>query len=367
MKNKKTLLNIGIILFIILATVLIAWPSNSQDTINIGGVFHLSGEASFWGTTELNAAQMAVEEINSQGGINNKKIKFIVEDSQTDFLQTNNVINKLIEVDQVSILVGPTWFGQVASPIAKEKKKLIISPSAGVVSIPSKYFFCLWPTESQETVPIADHIKKEGKKEILVVYSLIDWSQNIKNEFKKQANKNGLSIIKEFDTSPDEKDFRTIISSIKEINPDALYLPFAFYPSMGEFAKQAKTLGLKIPIYSTTGLENPFLLESYPEIEGTTYPWPKKRKQDELFNQKYLQKYGELPGPSGMYAYDTIKLIELALKNGKETPEEISEFLHKMKPYKGYSNTIQFSEDGRITEKEHIIKQVKNGKFVNIV
>lgn len=331
-----------------------------QDTVKVGAVFHLTGSGSFWGETEKNAALLAVDEINLSGGINGKPLELVVEDSQTDFTQTTKAFKKLIELDELDLIVGPTWFGQVVSPIAEETKTTIISQSAGVVPMPSYYFFTVWPTESGETKALADYFQDQNVGEVLIVYSLNDWSESITKNFEKFAKEKEIKIVEKIATAPDEVDFKTVVQKIKQISPEAVYAPLAFYPNFGEFVKQYKQAGVNIPLYSSTNTENPVLKELFSEIEGIIYPYPKKSSDEQKFINKYLDKFGNYPAPSAAHAYDSIYLAKLALEN-EDT--NYAKFLHDIS-YNGISNdNIQFDENGRITEKEHIMKIVTKEGF----
>ncbi|HLC72601.1 MAG TPA: ABC transporter substrate-binding protein [Candidatus Nanoarchaeia archaeon] len=362
---------IGIGIITVLIVIIIAITLNKsneveEETISIGGVFHLSGEGAFWGTGELNGANLALEEINSQGGINGKKLVLIVEDSETNFVKTVNAIQKLVNTDNLQVIIGPTWFAQAASPLAEQLKVLMISPSGGVILEPSKYFFSLWPTEKQEVLPIIKHMKEHNVKKVVVIYSLNDWSESVKNNFLEEARKNGISIGESFPTDPDEDDFRTIITKIKKTNSDAIFAPFAFYPSQGAFNKQAKEFELNLQIYSPSGTENPMLLKAFPGIEGTIYGYPQIDEQEAEFRKKYTAKFSIEASPPASYGYDALQLIASALREGKTTPEEIAQYLSSIKEYDGISNTISFDSKGRVTDKGYVPKTVENGKFIRI-
>ena len=337
-----------------------------EETIAIGGVFHLSGEGAFWGIGELNGVNLALEEINNQGEINGNKLVLIVEDSETNFVKTVNAIQKLVNANNLQVIIGPTWFAQAASPLAEQLKVLIVSPSGGVILEPSKYFFSLWPTEKQEVLPIIKHMKKHNVKKVVVIYSLNDWSESVKNNFLEEARKEGISIEESISVDPDEDDFRTIITKIKKIESDAIFAPFAFYPSQGAFNKQAKELELKLQIYSPSGTENPILLKAFPEIEGTIYGYPQIDEQEAEFRKKYTAKFGIEISPPAAYGYDALQLIASALREGKTTPEEIAQYLSSIKEYDGISNTISFDSKGRVTDKGYVPKTVENGKFIII-
>jgi len=365
-KNKTTLVWLAILIVaVIVINILVLTPKSNSNIINIGGVFHLTGPGSFWGSGEKNGVLMAIEEANLNDGINGKEIKLIIEDGETDFPKTTNAIQKLVNVDGVKVIIGPTWFGQIASPLAEEFKVLIISPSAGVVPEPNSYFFDVWPTEKQEVEPIVNHMDEEGIKNIALIYSLNDFSQSVRDNFIEQSELKGMNIVKEFPVNPDENDFRTIILAIKELNVDAIYGTFAFYPSQGAFSKQAEELDLDLTLYSSSGTEIPDLLQAYPEIEGTVYGYIDKGLRENEFTERYMEKFDSFPSPSSAYGYDSANLIIESLKAGKQSPEKMSEYFMNLKDYLGVSNTITFDDNGRVTNKTFVVKTVKNGEFVN--
>jgi len=334
-----------------------------KGPIKIGGAFALTGYAAEWGEADMNGATLAIEEVNAKGGIHERNVELIVEDIQSDGVKTVTAVNKLINFDSADMIIGPTWFGQVASPLAKQNKVLMISPSAGVVPEPNKYFFDVWPTERQEVLAIVDYMIDNKVKNVVVVYSLNDWSQSVKDNFVNEAQDNGLKIIDEFPTNPDEKDFRTIIAQIKKLNPEAVYAPFAFFPSQGAFSKQLKESGIEVKLYSSSGTENLALLEAFPEIEGTIYSYQAKSIKELSFSKRYEEKFKVSAIPASAYAYDSVYLIAEALESGAKTPEDISKYLSSIN-YNGVSSKISFDENGRITNKEYVIKIVKEGEFV---
>ncbi|PIN75103.1 hypothetical protein COV18_05105 [Candidatus Woesearchaeota archaeon CG10_big_fil_rev_8_21_14_0_10_37_12] len=349
----------------VLVLILISCTTNNE-TIKIGGVFHLTGPAAVWGEGEMNAAALAVEEINNAGGINGKQTELIIEDSKTDFTTTTTAFRKLIELDEIKMIVGPTWFGQVAYQIADETGTIIISPSTGTSTPSTIYFFNLWPHERAQIIPEIEYMKTEGIKKIAIVHTTNEWSESMKQNFVDEARKQNLTIVKEFGSAPDEQDFKTIITQLKQLDIDVVYAPFAFYPSQGAFSKQAKELGLTIPIYSTDGTENVELLTAFPEIEGTIYPYRTKGPREDEFISNYRAKFNKDPSPASAYAYDAVMLLVGTLKEGKQSPDEIADYLRSIKNHIGASNRITFDEFGRVAEKPYEMKIVENNSFIII-
>jgi len=368
--NYKLLGIVGILLVIIITLGVTITPlfslSKTNNTIKLGGVFSLSGAGSFWAEGERNGAQLAINEINSNNGINGKKIEFIVEDAETDATKTVTGIQKLKNIDNVVAIVGPTWFGQIADKVARDLKVVMITPSAGVVANPNKYFFDVYPTADLEAKRLTQYVLDNNIKKIAIVYSLNEWSQSMTGNFKYYLKDSNVIIVKEYGTLPDEQEFKTIIDDIKTLNVDAIFGPFAFFPSQGAFSKQLEERDMNVIFLSGSDTDNPILLSTFPEIENTIYAYPNKDAKEQAFIDKYSKIYGSYPSPSAAYAYDAVYLIANALKQDNIKSDKISEYLHNIKDYNGVSNIINFDENGRIRNKDHIIKQVINGKFVEI-
>lgn len=358
---------------IIVIALIIAFSTQQQKeaTIKVGGLFALTSFGSQFGEGERDAVILAIDAVNKEGGINGKKIELITEDTQTDLTKTSSAIRKLFLVDSVDVIIGPTWFFQIAVPSSIEYKKLIISPSAGggnEENLHSPYFFNTWPRNRFEVVPVVREMKTRGYQKVTVVYSINDWSQNMKGIFLEEAEKINLTIVDSYGTQIDEKDFRTLILKIKEADVDAAYIPFAFPTTEGEFAQQAKLLNLNATLFSTSNTENALLLENFGEfVEGMVYTWPAEGPENDAFVQKFGAKYGKKPSsPSAANAYDAARLIIEAYKNGAKNSDEVIEFLKGVKDFKGASNTVSFDEFGGVREKLYILKTIQNGQFIKL-
>lgn len=364
---KKASFTILMLLFLIV--VVGCKSQKSEETFPVGVALALTGFGAFFGEVELNALELAKEEINAQGGINGKLVKLIVEDTQSDFKTTATVIKKLIEIDNVNFIIGPTFteFGEVASPIAEENKVLLIAPSSAgeTEAFKSPYFISLWPLERFEIRPIIQHIKANGKEKVAILYNQNAWSQMVNDFFVNEAVKVGIET-KSFAFSPDEKDFRTALIKAKDEEFDVLYLPLLEFVR-GEALKQARQIGFT-QIYSTASTEDENLLSNYKTVlEGVIYPRPIEGPKQEQFTKSYKEKFGKPPtSPSAPMAYDALYLLKLAIESGAESPEEAYDFFLQLKDYEGVSNTINFNEYGMIESKDYFLKTIKDGKFVKI-
>lgn len=372
MRRSVTPVLLAIIAAMLLISGCSASPSGHAasptiDPLVIGAVFHLTGPASYWGSGESDAVVMAVDEADEKGGIGGRPVRLIIEDGKTDFVQTTASLNKLIEVDKVPIIIGPTWFGQAAAPIAKGSGITIISPSTGVTVARDRHFFNLWPTERQEILPLVEYMEVHGKKKVAIVYSQNDWSESMKAVFESEAGSHGIRVVKDFASTPDESDFRSLILELNGLDIDAVYAPFAFYPSQGAFSKQAEELNLSRPIFSSSGTQNPDLVRSFPQVEGTIYPYPVTGPGEGDFAKRFRSRFSRDPSPSSAYAYDAANLVIDAMRSGVRSSEDFASYLASIKDYPGVSNVITFDPKiGRVMDKGHEMRRVDGGLFVQI-
>jgi branched-chain amino acid transport system substrate-binding protein len=329
-----------------------------SEKIKIGGLFHLTGAGAFWGESERLGASLALAERNVS------YVDFIVEDCETSFPKTVTAVKKLISFDDVDFIIGPTWFGQIASGLAKDHSTVFVSPSSGLVTIPSKYYFNLWSTTDQEVKPVVDHMDFMNLSQVVVVYNQNDWAEEIKNSFVKFALNENITVVEVFAVDTYEDDYRSVVTKIKSLNVDAVFGAFAYYPPQGQFTRQAKELGLldSVMLYATSNTETPSLLEEYPEVEGTYYPYPVVEDSSLEFSSNFEEYYSKKPSPSAAYAYDAMNLLLDAIEFGCVESECVSSYLSSVS-YSGVTGDVSFENSSR-EEKSFEIKKVDNNAFI---
>jgi branched-chain amino acid transport system substrate-binding protein len=340
----------------------------SKEAIKIGQLAALTGPGSAWGSSEVDGVLLAVKEAKS------KRLEFgleiIVEDTQTDFVKTVNAYRKLVDLDGVKVVIGPTWneFTQVMLQPAKDDGVMLLTPSASFdkFAVSSPYFFSTSHSVRFRTIPIARHMRENGRGRIAIAHDQNAFVELVYGFFLEEAAKNNLTIMEDTPTDPGNKDYRTELLRLINSRADAIYAMLAFPENIGVFIKQARELGYEGPIYTTENVELESLVANYGRaLEGVIYSYPDIGPEEEAFLKRYEAEYGRQPAaPSAMSAYDAANLLIMALKSGARTPGEIALFLREVKDYRGASNIISFDEFGQIANKDYRIKTIQNGTFV---
>ena len=172
--SKTIKITLGFIVIAIIIIIIALSGSKPKDTSDliIGYIGPLSGDGAAYGETERNATQMAVEDINSTGGINGRMLKVIYEDGKCNGKDATTALQKLISVDRVSVVLGGTCSAETLAmvPIATQNKVLLLS---GFSSNPqltgaSLYFLRNSPKDTDVAKLDAEVIAAKYKKVALI-------------------------------------------------------------------------------------------------------------------------------------------------------------------------------------------------------
>lgn len=362
-----------IILAIVVVIVMVGFlgisnkKNDKKETLKIGGLFALSGYASFAGEASRDGMIMAIED----SGMN---IPYVIEDFKSDQKTVVSAAKKLLDIDKVSVVVGPEWaeFSEVTSPLAKQNKTTFISPwmNSETSWLDGKYFFSGTPSERGQHRAILDYMVDTNVKNIIIVYSNNSWSLSNIKTFRDEVLKNGnVKIVGEFKFNEDEKDYRTEITKINQLKPEGIYSILSSAESHGIFSKQIFDMGFKYQIYATDSrAEDQILKDRFGfYMIGQIYTKAKDSKRSEEFESKYEKRFGHKSGAiTAKTSYDITTIILSAIKNGAKNSEDIRNYIANTKNYDGYSNSITFNSFGMVNGEEVSIKRITKDGYEEV-
>lgn len=361
--KRRSLIHVISVLLLILSGCSVSEQQESQ--VKLGGLFALTGYASFAGEASRDGFLMAIEDSGMD-------VQYVLEDFNSDTKTAVTAANKLIDSDKVAVIIGPEWaeFGAAVAPIAESRKVVFISP--WLTTEPqwlkeTKYYFGGTPSERSQLRHLIEYMLKSKIKKIVIVHSNNEWAFGNVDIFKEEIkNIPGLEIIQEFKVAQEANDFKTEIARIKKLEPDAIYSVLSTDSDQGIFNKQLKELSVKSPVFLPySRAESSVLLETYGEVmNGVIYAGPKEYKNMKAFNEKYELHFGKKPSAiSAATAYDVTTIVLNAIKSGAKTTDEIREYLINEKDYEGYSNLINFNSFGLVNAEETVVKQIENKEY----
>ncbi len=374
-KSNKNFRYIAIGIFAVLAIILISLfifiSQKKLNEIKIGVIFPLSGTQAIGGLAGKNGVFLALEEINSKGGIKGKPINLVLEDSQGEAKTAVTTFTKLVLVDEVSVIIGPFLSTEAAavSPLAEKYKVVLFSPTAttSVLNTAGDYVFKLREGNDIHMQKITEIMYDSNTKNIAVIYNNNEYCVDILNYFDEYSKKKGIKIVQKESYEQKDTDFRSQLTKIKSSKSDGIF-SCGYYQDLGLVFKQIGELGLKKKAFSVTTFENKALIDIAGKniVEGVVYTtsYFDCNKEAKDFCEKYKAKYGSEPDYRAALTYDALYIVSKAISDSKDlSPESIQKSLLKIQNYQGLTGLTSFDEEGN-TKKEVLAKTVKDGKFV---
>ncbi|MBT3304677.1 ABC transporter substrate-binding protein [Candidatus Woesearchaeota archaeon] len=355
-------------IIIILATLLLLTACNTtkEETTNIGVVATLSGYGSYLGEQEIKGITLAQDHLNANGGINNKQVKLIIEDSQTSAPIAVTATNKLASIDEVEFIIGDDWGSNtvVMLPIINTNKIVTLSPNSPLKATSKEdFFFKTNPNAADFMRVLAEYAHNDLKlNKVTILTANNFYAKEHGDEFENAFIGLGGEIIIDMEVDINNKDLRTELLKIKNSDSEAVMIIHTT-PQTGETLKQAKELGIKTIWLSQFAMQDSTLVKGYGDIvNDLIYVYPYENGND-YFANSYKAKYNELPDMIAASSYDSLMLIAEAIEEVGEDTEAVKNYLLQIENYEGASGTLSFDENGDVM-KPIYIKQIKNGEFV---
>ena len=316
--------------------------ASSDKGFKIGGIGPVTGAAAVYGLAVKNGAQIAVDEINADGGINGYQIEFNFQDDEHDAEKSVNAYNTLKDWG-MQVLMGTVTSAPCVAVADKTNADNMfqITPSGSSVECaqnPNVFRVC-FSDPDQGAASAAYIAENKLAEKIAVIYDSSDvYSSGIYEKFASEAANQGLEIVDaEAFTADSNKDFSTQLQKAKDAGADLVFLPI-YYTEASLILKQADTMGYAPKFFGCDGMDGILQVENFDTklAEGLMLLTPfAADAQDELtqkFVTSYKENYGETPIQFAADAYDAIYAIKAAMEEADITPEtSVSDTCDKMK------------------------------------
>jgi len=363
--NKKLLITIPTVI-IVVAIVFVIWKRGSTTIpytatpIKIGLTLPLTGNVAFLGESAKNAAEMAMRDV----GKTNYSYALSIEDDAFNPVKSVTAAYKLIAVDGVSYLINfGSATGDAVAPIAESKHVPHFSLASDPTAAVGVYNYIAWTPPFKEGQLLAEEILKRGYKRVSIIDTNHPGTLAVTSSIRAALGSSAAEVVSYDLTTVGEKDFRTIVSKIKKLNPDIVVMEM-FSPEIEIAAKQMKELGLNVPLTSVETFEwsdNPRLFEGFWFVSDV--------RASQKFLDEYTLAYGSAPKPGASYIYDLVTFIIKTQEAQSKVvrPEDVPAVITSMGSYDSpLFGRVAIDADGFFLT-EASVKVIKNGKaeYVN--
>jgi branched-chain amino acid transport system substrate-binding protein len=365
-----------------IAATAVSCKKQNKETVKIGAIFAVTGPASFLGAPEAKTAQMLIDEINSDGGVNGKDLELIVKDSAGKPENAISFAKQLIEENKVFAIVGPSTSGESMKikSICNDAKVILVSCAAAesIVNPIAPYVFKTPQKDSHAALKILDLMKKKGITKIGVVSSNDGFGAEGKKQLEKLAPAAGVQILISEVYDKKATDLTGVLTKIKAKNVQAV-INWSIVPAQSIVAKNMKQLNMSVPLFQSHGFGNiKYVKEAGAAAEGIIFPAGRLLIVDDLlgshpqkdvlkkYKKDYEGKYSEEVSTFGGHAYDAIMVLVEAMKKGGSDKEKTRAALETLKGFAGTGGVFNYSPTDHtgLDIDAFEMLTVKDGKFV---
>ncbi len=333
-----------------MAASLVACSNNSGSTAStdengvkkfvIGGSGPITGDAAVYGLAVMNAAQIAVDEINEAGG--DVQFELVFEDDEADGEKATSAFNALMDQKmQISILTTTSGAGQTVAPLYQQENIFAITPSGSSTGLiytdpdneTGAYgnIFQMCFTDPNQGVASADYLAAHtdlGTK-IAVIYRNDDnYSMGLYTKFMAEAKVKNLDVVYEGGFSNSETDYSVYVKQAKENGADLVFLPIYYQPA-SQILAEANKQGYEPNFFGCDGMDGILSMEGFDTslAEGLYMLTPFAADASDDLTVNFVAKYkekckGEVPNQFAADAYDCVYAIKQAIENAGVTADD---------------------------------------------
>lgn len=369
------------ILTVVASLAMVAGSALAAPPIRIGGLFAVTGPASFLGEPERNTAQMVVNEINAAGGVRGRKLELIAYDTQGDATKAVQAANRLIKEDKVSAIIGPSTTGDTMAviPVVERARIPMISCAAGskITEPVKKWVFKTAQNDGLAVAKIYEHLKKRKIAQVAILTVSDGFGSSGREQLKAQAKAYGIQIVVDDTYGPKDTDMTSQLTKIKGSGAQAV-ICWGTNPGPAVIARNAKQLGLRLPLYMSHGVSSKkfiglagdaaegIILPSGRVIVADLLPNSDRQKKSLMAFVQDYQKHFKTEGDHfGGHAWDAVMLLKTAMERGGDNPAAIRDQLERIRGFAGIGGIFSYTpaDHAGLSKDAFVLVEIRNQDF----
>lgn len=363
----------SVLALICASTTSVFAAKEDPNVIKVGEVGSMTGSEATFGTSTHKGIQLAVDEINAAGGIKGKKIQVIALDNQGKPEEAAVATTKLITQDKVVAILGEVASTRslAMAPIAQRNKVPMITPSSTNPKVTEigNYIFRVCFIDPFQGLVMAKFAKETLKISKVAILRDVknDYSVGLADVFAMTFKKMGGQIVEDKSYSAGDMDFKSQLTAIGAKKPEAIFVP-GYYTEVGLIGRQARELGVQVPLLGGDGWDSPKLKEiGGNKLDGSYfsnhYSSENTAPHIQTFIANFKKQHNEIPDGLAAAGYDAMKVLAQAMMAAKDTSgEELRKAIAATKNFKGVTGDITIDEKRNAT-KSAVVLKVDKGNF----
>lgn len=346
----------------------------SGESIKLGYIGPLTGDAASYGVDTVNGVKIAVEEINTAGGVNGRQIELIAEDGRCNGADAASAAQKLISVDHVVAIVGGQCSGETlaVASIAEIAKVVMISPisSSPDVTNAGSFVFRDYPSDALKTKVMAKVFAEKGYGKVAIVSENTDFATAFRDSLITNVSEEAMAFNETVD--PGTKDFRTLMTRLKDMDFD-IFVPNGQTDAfIAALMQQFREAGMTQPAISHDVADSVTLgeiaKEAVEDLKVISISSKLGEGGGDSFATRFRTKFGEPQANLSFatLAYDAAKLLAQAISSVGTDGASLQQYLATLPNYDGAAGSFHFDANGDVVGIGYVMKEFRGGKVVEL-
>ena len=358
-----------------ISLLLIAWlATGCSSDVKIGAVVSETGAVAPYGHQVTRGIDLALEQVNAEGGFKGAPIQVIYRDDATSPEKGRDAVLDLINNEDVEMIIGAISSPVTLeiAPICEKERVILLSPtsSAPRISEAGEYIFRNYPSDILEGTAMADFAKERGVRRVAIFALDNEFGAGLTEVFTRRFESKSREVVKTFRIDETKTPaYDDMIAELKDLEPQGIYL-VAYVEVLAELLKQIRASGIDCLLMASGSVTEQLSQLAGEAAENLVYPQPSfDPDTDEPVVKEFVEafraKYKREPDIYAAHGYDSFNLLVQAMRNtGVTFPDEIRRGLHGLDNYVGAAGRTQFDERGDVVRYPTVFV-IRNGQPVS--
>jgi branched-chain amino acid transport system substrate-binding protein len=347
--------------------------ADGDGAIRIGHFASLTGDTATFGRSADRGIRMAIEEVNAAGGVLGRPVEVITEDDRSVTEEARSAAQKLIQRDGAVALLGEVASSRslAAAPEAQRAGVPMISPASTnprVTEVGDHVFRTCFIDPFQGAVMARFAREDLHARRVAILFDFKqDYSVGLAEFFRKTFQEQGGEIVADERYTSGDIEFRAQLTTIRASSPDAIFVP-GYYTEVGLIARQARELGLQVPLLGGDGWDSEKTLEiGGPAVEGyyfsTHYAADSDDPRVRDFVKRYQEENGQVPDAMAALGYDAAHILADAIaRAGATSGPALRDAIAETRGFAGVTGRITIDPQ-RNAVKDAVVLKIEGGRF----
>jgi branched-chain amino acid transport system substrate-binding protein len=316
---------------------------------------------------------LAVREINENGGINGRELKLLKADDGAELEKGLKIAQSFAENKEIRAVIGHrnSFISIPASAIYEQAGLVMLSPAStapGLTQNGYKHIFRCIPGDDEIARQMAVYLAGQGYRRMVIVYSDDSYGTGLANSFEDQAKAQGITIVDRFDNYTGLEDLKRLHNKWQAFGFDGIFIAENM-PEAAQFIFDAGQAGINVPFFGGNTLESPLLSSiggkaAEGTIVGSVFNPNIDRPEVKSFVLGFSQEYNKMPNSYAALGYDAVKILAAAIeKSDSRIRSTVAEELANLGSWPGASGSHEFDAKGNDMGDLVVLKELHAGEF----